>query len=123
MFEEFDKEDLEFCLPDEFKGLSKDYMLNCIFSEKIQKSWITPKVGDLIVTTTGNIFTISGEHYGTFFFGGFLQGRNSRILSESSTFVVNFTGELKRKINGKKTCSKFSEFRFIPYPHELKNII
>jgi hypothetical protein len=34
---EFKKEDLEFYLPDTFKGLSKDYLLECIFNDEIQK--------------------------------------------------------------------------------------
>ena len=33
MEKNFNKEYLEFYLPDKFNGLSKDYILNCIFDE------------------------------------------------------------------------------------------
>jgi hypothetical protein len=43
---DFKKEDLEFFLPDKFKGLNKKYLLECIFDEEIQKNWI-PTMGIL----------------------------------------------------------------------------
>ena len=59
--DEFNYEDMDFYLPDNFQGISKKYILKCIFDKKIQSSW-NPSVGDLMVGPTGNLFTIGGEH-------------------------------------------------------------
>ena len=74
----FDRKELEFSLPDSFKGLSKEYILDAIFNTKIQINW-KPQEGDIIVGCTGNIFVISGESNlvpelggKLFFFGGLL---------------------------------------------------
>ena len=56
---EFNREDLEFFLQKTpFKGLSKDYILQCIFNDKIQDDW-KPQVGDVIVGCTGNILEVA----------------------------------------------------------------
>lgn len=57
----FNKEDLEFYLPNSFRGMSKQYILDAVFDDDLQKSWV-PAVGDAIVGPTGNIFVISGAH-------------------------------------------------------------
>lgn len=130
--EDFNKEDLKFFLPEEFKGLSKKYILDCIFNEDIQKEW-KPKIGDIIVGKTGNIFVISESHNtikklgGTkFFFGGGLCSRDgSNILNETYCNVLNedgfnyiYTSDGIKKIND-LYYSKFSDFKYVPYPHEL----
>lgn len=127
----FNKEGLEFFLPDSFKGLSKEYILDKIFDEKIQQNWI-PQKGDIIVGETGNIFVISGTHPsknegGTlYFFGGGLCNRNGGILLDSTySYVANKTGlqyvhyqKDSAPYNNPYWC-KISDFRYVPYPHEL----
>ena len=129
--EEFDKDDLDFYLPDSFKGLSKEYMIDCIFDEDIQKNW-KPTVGDVMVGNTGNVWVISAWHKthldmggDKFFFGGGLCNRDGGIfLNETYTFVMNEDGlEYVHGENGIITrdnlyYSKFSNFRYVPYPHE-----
>jgi hypothetical protein len=131
MSDEFNKEDLEFYLPETFKGLTKEYMLKCIFNEQIQKSWY-PRDGDVMVGSTGNIWTISGHHRSNeklggdiFFFGGFLCNTTGGCtLDDVSCFSMNRDGKRHRYTeNGSEFYeypyhSKFSEFRYIPYPHE-----
>ena len=128
---EFDIEDLEFFLPDSFKGMSKEYLLSCIFDEKIQKNW-NPGLGDVIVGSTGNIFVISGSHNlvpelggkSFFFGGGFCNRDGGRIMDSTYCSVLNKDGiEYRHTREGIKqfdnlNYSKFSDFRYVPYPHE-----
>ena len=130
---EFDKEEISYFLPNYFKGLSKKYILDVIFNEDIQKNW-SPRVGDVIVSCTGNIFTISGEHQlvselggKIFFFGGGLCNREgSNVLNETYCYTMNFSGKWYTYENGtiveKPNCyhSSWKNFRYVPYPHELK---
>ena len=132
---EFNKEDLEFFLPETFKGLTKQYLLDCIFNEEIQKNW-KPREGDVIVGSTGNVWVISGCHKSheslggdKFFFGGGLCSRDGgNILNETYTNVLNKDGlEYRYTKNGIEKFenayhSKFSDFRFVPYPHERGGI-
>jgi len=135
MEDEFRKDDLLFYLPESFKGLSKEYIMNCIFDESIQKAWI-PTVGDVIVGPTGNIFVISAYHHlhGTlggnlFFFGGGLCNRDGGIImNETYSSTMNESGKWYGYNNEGKVVEKpnsyhssFKDFRFVPYPHELKN--
>jgi len=133
MSSKFNKKDLEFYLPESFKGLSKSYILEKICDKKIQDSWI-PKVGDIIVGRTGNIFVISGEHKlveelgGTvYFFGGGLCSRDgSSFLNDTYSICLNKDGcKYSRTWEGIKKeydsyYSKISDFRYVPYPHELE---
>lgn len=127
MPDEFIKEDLEFFLPVSFKGLSKKYILENIFNSKIQDSW-NPKIGDIIVGCTGNVFIISAEHKlleklgGTIWmFGGFLTGsKGFRAIA----YTMNLDGlEYDFSCNKLKEYSPYhssiKDFRFVPYPHEI----
>ena len=125
--EKFSKEDLNFYLPDSFKGLSKKYMLDCIFNKEIQEKWY-PGEGDIMVGNTGNVFTISGSHDlvdelggEVFLFGGHLCNRDGgHICSSTACSLMNkegFKGDFEVY-----DVSSFSDFRFVPYPHELANI-
>ena len=125
--EEFNKKDLEFYLPDSFKGLSKQYMLDCIFNEKIQKKW-SPQEGDVMVGSTGNVFTISGSHDlverlggKVFMFGGHLCNRDGGCLCNSTACSLMNREGIKGDFEV-YDVSSFSDFRFVPYPHELANI-
>ena len=127
----FDKEKLIFHLPNQFKSLSKEYILNCIFDEKIQSKW-QPTVGDIIVGCTGNIFVISGETVlhndlggNRYFFGGSMCSRDgSSYLRETHCYTMNASGVwitwgdngLEAKEN--PYHSSYHNFRFVPYPHE-----
>lgn len=125
------REKLEFYLPDTFKGLTKDYILECIFDEDIQKSW-SPSIGDIIVGETGNIFVVSGEHrlvdeLGStlYFFGGGLCNRDGgHILDSTFCYTMNKSGDWYEytadgiEIVDNLYHSAFSEFRYVPYPHE-----
>jgi len=130
---DFNLEDLEFYLPDSFKGLLKSYILQKIFDEEIQKNW-KPKEGDLIVGCTGNIFAISGHHTlvkelggDLFFFGGGLCTRDGGcILNDTYSYTMNEDGLwYSYGVSGvEKTAnncyhSSFKDFRYLPYPHEL----
>lgn len=128
--EEF-KENLEFFLNSKtpFKGLSKRYIIECCLNKDIQSSW-QPKVGDIIVGETANIFVISGHHHlvesiggDMYFFGGGLCNRDGGCFMDSTyCFTINRSG-VKYGIDGKpeQDCyhSSFSKFRYVPYPHEL----
>lgn len=128
--EEYNKEDLEFFLPDSFKGLSKDYIIECIFDEDIQKNW-TPGIGDVIVGPTGNIFVISntlnlnksigGKMY---FYGGGLCNRDGGIVMNSThCYTANESGKYYDPLKGEQDNpyhSSIRKFKFIPYPHERK---
>lgn len=132
----FIKEDLEFYLPDNFKGMNKEYILNVIFDKKIQKKW-TPQVGDVIVGNTGNIFVISSEYNLSeelggklFFFGGGLCNRTGgNVMNETYCNTMNKSGKWFDYINGiikSQTIfghSSWQDFRFIPYPHEYNKTI
>lgn len=128
---DFNKEDLDFYLPDTFKGLSKEYLMDCIFDEEIQNNW-KPTVGDIMVGCTGNIWAISAYHKGhekvggdKFFFGGGLCNRDGgHFLDETYVNVMNADGmeyafgdEGFEKQNN-PYYSKFTDFRYVPYPHE-----
>ena len=126
--EEFDWKRIEFYLPVLFKNLSKGYMLDCIFDDQIQKKW-KPKVGDIIVNSSGNIFVISshycfGEKFGgdTYYFGGGLLFDNYKtycfvLNTDGMKYYYNENGEIKKEDN--YFYSKISDYRFIPYPHEI----
>lgn len=122
--DKFSKRDLKFFLPKTFKGLSRQYLIECIFDAHIQDKWY-PQVGDIIVGCTGNVFVISGKHDlheslgGTcYFFGGSTCGRNgSGILNGTQSYVMNKDGF--RFSNLDQEVSKISNFRFVPYPHEI----
>lgn len=130
----FKKENLDFYLPSQFKGMSKKYILDQIFNLKIQDNW-TPKVGDVIVGCTGNVFVISNEHIcieemggNLFFFGGGLCNRDGgNRLNETYSFTMNKGGEwVEYTSTGYEVVpnvyhSSISNFRFVPYPHELIN--
>lgn len=130
--EKFDKETLDFFLPKKpFKGLSKDYIMEAVFNDVIQKNW-APQVGDIIVGSTGNIFVISGmtnlnASLGgkMYFFGGNLCTRDGGIaLDDTYCFTANETGVYYHPILGEQDNSYHSsirDFRFVPYPHERKN--
>lgn len=132
VMDKFKKEKLEFHLPDNFKGMTKDYIMNVIFDKIVQSKW-NPQIGDVIVGCTGNIFVISGEHNlvpelggKLFFFGGGLCSRDGGyIMNETYAFTMNESGkwyaygkngfEEKHNLNH----SSWKDFRFVPYPHEL----
>ena len=125
----FDKEKLEFYLNDKpFKGLSKNYILDCIFNDDIQKKW-TPNVGDVIVGETGNIFVISGVDYlheslggNRYYFGGGYCSRNGSVLDSTYCYTANENGKYIHPIEGdieNLYHSSIREFKYVPYPHEL----
>lgn len=128
----FNKEDLEFYLPTSFKGLSKEYILDKIFNKDIQYSWY-PKIGDVIVGCTGNIFVISNSHNlvgelggELFFFGGGMCNRDGgNIMDQTYSYTMNESGKwftyTANGIEEKKNFnhSSWKEFRYVPYPHEL----
>jgi 8-oxo-dGTP pyrophosphatase MutT (NUDIX family) len=124
------------------KGLPITYVFNCALNEEIQKNW-KPQIGDVIFGPTGNFFVISGKHSlherfdgDTYFFGGSFYAKNdSNILSELGCSALNKHGikfeyvddsEYPEPFNkfekngGFGTYSAFYDFRYIPYPHELK---
>src|SRR5690606_17486163 len=127
--DKFNKEDLEFYLNDKpFKGLSKEYIMECIFDKEIQKNW-NPQEGDIIVGCTGNIFVISGSHGlsdslgGTmYFFGGGLCNRNGGcVMDDTYCFTANESGKYVHPIEGEQVDfyhSSIRDFRYVPYPHE-----
>jgi len=124
----FNKKELEFHLPDNFKGLNKKYILDCIFNKEIQNKW-KPNVGDIIVGETGNVFVISSkrdleEELGgpLYFFGGYLASPiNNLNMNNITCYVMNSKGF---KFKGLNTyiVSSFSDFRYVSYPHEKKII-
>jgi hypothetical protein len=126
---EFNREELEFYLSNKtFKGLSKNYILEAVFNDDIQKNW-RPQVGDIIVGCTGNIFVISGmdrlhESIGgtTYYFGGSSCSRDgSGILDDTYCFTANESGKYFHPLKGEQENSYHSsirDFRYVPYPHE-----
>ena len=136
MSRDFVKEDVEYLMPDSFKGLSKEYLLKCVFDGAIQKSW-SPRVGDVIVGYTGNVFVISAHHRGHktvggdkyFFAGGLCSRDGGGIMNETYCSVLTkdgleykHTGEGIQKVSN-PYYSKFSDFRYVPYPHEIKHLL
>jgi len=133
MSKKFDRELLGFHLPDTFKGLKKTYIMTMVFDERVQKAW-NPFVGDIIVGKTGNVFVISATHNSSgslggrkFFFGGGLCSRDGGgIMDETFAFVMNADGmeyyytDQGIKKRGNPYYSKISDFRFVPYPHEVQ---
>ena len=134
--EKFNREDIEYFLPDTFKGLSKQYLLDCIFNDDIQRLWI-PEIGDIIVSKTGNIFVISNiENYcedlgGTlYFYSGFLAStNNSNYLSVTKCYTMNKSGKWisynsKGKLEESQNCyhNKLDNYKFVPYPHEINRL-
>ncbi len=129
---EFDRETIEFFLKDSFKGLSKEYILDKIFDEEIQKNW-TPQVGDVMVGCTGNIFvinvidelheTLGGRRY--YFGGGSCNRDGGNILNSTYQFTANESGvyygwgDSGIEKQDKLDHSSIRDFRFVPYPHEL----
>lgn len=130
----FDKSELEFYLPDVFKGLDKNYILCCIFDSSIQKNWI-PRIGDIIVGCTGNIFVISnieqlhqdlgGTRY--YFGGGSCNKDGGNIADSTYCNTANESGIFYHPLWGEMVNlyhTSIRNFRYVPYPHELiKNII
>jgi len=108
---EFDKETLEFSLPKRFKGLEREYIIDCIFDEEIQKNW-KPGVSDLIVGCIGTIFVISavdnsherlsGKRY--YFNDGSYNKDGGRALDSEEQSILYH--------------SSIRDFRYVPYPHE-----
>lgn len=135
MNKKFIKKDLEFYLPENFNGISKNYILSTIFDSEIQNSW-KPAVGNLIVGRTGNIFVISAKSElvkelggTTFLFAGdFCNRDGGNIMNSTYSSVLNEDGleyyydaEDYYKIKTRENCyyNKFSDYRWVPYPHEL----
>ena len=127
----FKKSDIKFFLKP-FKGLTKKYMMECMFNEDIQSKWY-PQVGDIIVGSTGNVFVISAVHRlneklggDRFFFGGGMCNRDGGNCMDSTySYTMNKTGEfigwtkdVRLEVMDNPYHSSFSDFRFVPYPHE-----
>ena len=124
---EFNKEDLVFIKP--FKGLSVKYIIDAIFDDNIQKNWI-PKVGDIIVGETGNIFVISAienthKSLGrtTYYFGGgSCTSGDSCVLDSTYCYTANESGKYIHPLKGETVNfyhSSIRDFKYVPYPHEL----
>ncbi len=126
---EFEYNDIKYHLSSTlFKGLSKEYILECIFDNDIQNSW-NPSVGDVIVGCTGNIFVISGmdnlhESLGgkMYYFGGGSCNRDGgNILDSTFCYTANESGKYIHPLNGEENNfnhSSIRKFRYVPYPHE-----
>ena len=120
----FEQEKLDFFLPKSFKSLTKEYILACIFDEDIQKNW-KPSVGDIIVGCTGNVFVISGHQHliedlggDLFLFGGSLCSRDGgSFMNSTQCYAMNRKGIKFRNLDT-YNVSKFSDYRYVPYPHE-----
>lgn len=127
--EKFIRKDLEFFLPETFKGLTKNYILQCIFNDKIQEEW-KPGIGDLIVGCTGNIFVISsmenrhndlgGMLY--FFGGGSCNRDGGNVLDSTFCYTANEKGKYIHPLKGEQSNlnhSSIRDFKYVPYPHEI----
>ncbi len=55
------RELLQTFLPDEFRGLDKQYMIQCVFNEEIQKNWI-PKIGDITISLMADIYVLESDN-------------------------------------------------------------
>ena len=132
----FVREDLDNYMPKMFKGMHKSYMLTKIFDDEIQKKW-KPEIGDVIVGPTGNIFIISNVDHldetlggDLCFYGGHLCNRDGgntlddvtcHTMNEKGKWIGwNRRGELE--VMDKLGHSKYSHFRFVPYPHETNRM-
>lgn len=117
----FKIDEIDFHIPLIYRGMSKKYMLSRIFDDKTQKLW-KPKTGDIMIGCTGNIFVISSstlynEDLGgrMFFFGGGL-GMDEEHNRVDINYKMNEKGI--NKFQGVYNVNSFSDFRYIPYPHE-----
>lgn len=54
------KQLLELFLPDEFQGLSKEYIIDNVFNIEIQKKWV-PKLGDITVSLMGDLYILEND--------------------------------------------------------------
>lgn len=131
--ESFKIENLKCYLPSSFKGLSFYYMLYCIFNKDIQKKWV-PKLGDIIVGETGNIFVISnvdnlhesigGTRY--YFGGGSCNRDGGNVLDSTYSSTANESGIYYHPIDGEQQNyyhSSIRDFRYVPYYHELQDLL
>lgn len=134
----FDEDLLRFHLPKVFKSLTKEYIIECIFNEKIQKKWI-PQEGDIIVGPSGNIFTIGTISRRAPEIGGDICLFNPTLCNRDGGAFLNSTYALTfnedglwydfdadaKAFVGKKNYNHGakSDFRFVPYPHELQYYI
>lgn len=118
-------------MPTSFKGLSKEYILECIFDKDIQKKW-KPGKGDIIVGCTGNIFVISvtdrlHENLGgtRYYFGGGSCNRDGGcVLDSTFYYTANESGKYIHPTKGEQENPNHScirDFRYVPYPHERFN--
>jgi hypothetical protein len=133
--EKFKKSDIDFHLKGSFKGLSKKYMMDCIFNASIQEKW-KPQIGDIIVGCTGNIFVIGnieklhpdleGERC---YYGGSMCSRDgSSFMRETCCYTMNKSGKyigwgeegLEEQEN--PYHGSYSNYRFVPYPHEINRM-
>lgn len=126
---EFDRDAIFFFLGlEDFKGMTREYMMDCVFDDEIQRNW-TPKKGDVIMGNTANIFVISEveirhEDIGgsVFYFGGGSCNRDGGCaLDETFCYTANESGKYYHPTMGEQENSNHSsirDFRFIPYPHE-----
>ena len=118
-------------LPKKFKGLTKKYMLEMIFDDELQKHWV-PEEGDIIVGETGNVFVISvvddlhekigGKRY--YFGGGSCARSGSGVMDSTFYYTANESGVYIHPINGpieNLNHSSIRDFKFVPYPHELRD--
>lgn len=130
---EFKRDNLDIFLPKSFKGLDKEYFLDCIFNDGIQNNWI-PSLGDIIVGCTGNLFVISGIDElsdslgGTiYYFGGGSCNRDEGIVLDSTyCYTANMSGKYIHPTEGEQlnyNHSSIRDFRYVPYPHEIYNLI
>lgn len=126
---EFKKETLESYLPSSFKSLKKDYMIKCMFDDKIQKRW-NPSIGDVIVGCTGNIFVIGSVDYlneklggKKYYFGGGSCNRDGgNVLDSTFCYTANESGKYIHPTEGEQQNfyhSSIRDFRYVPYPHEI----
>ena len=130
----FDEFELHFHLPETFKGLSKEYIIDKVFNDDIQDNWV-PQIGDLMVGPTGNIYAIGAidklhEKLGgiKYYFGGGMCSRDgSSQMKETFCYTINESGDdigwgdNGLEIKDNPYHGKISNYKFIPYPHELKN--
>ncbi len=124
-FEEFEYDTIEFFVNDdnEFK-INKSHILSMCFNEEVQSRW-KPKVGDIILGKTGNLFVISSSERlnesiggtlfffggGTYFYNDGTKGTYCYTMNESGTRYNSF-----KESTDDLYHSSFSEFRWIPRP-------
>ena len=117
--DKFIREDLEFYLPETFRELTKEYILECIFNDEIQKNW-KPQEGDVMVGCTGNIWVIASKYDyhesigGTMYFFGGTIGRIGGVnQSIASCHTMNESGKWIEE-GTHFGHSSIKNFRFIP---------